>query len=89
MTLWNSIGTLGAIAIILAYALNQFSRWQTTQLRYSACNAFGAGCILISLVAEPNLPSLIIESFWLLISLAAIVRQLRTRWHAKKINEPY
>lgn len=85
MTIWNVIGTLGAAAIILAYALLQSERWRTTQIRYSLLNALGAGCILISLVVEPNMPSMIIEFFWLLISVVGILRRVRQRKRSKKI----
>lgn len=79
MTLWNALGSLGAAAIILAYALLQLRRWRPDQRRYSAANALGAGLILLSLAFEPNLPSLIIESFWLLISLLGLLRGRRGR----------
>lgn len=79
MTLWNLIGTLGAVAIILAYALLQLASWRVEQIRYSLTNAAGAACILISLVAEPNIPSIIIESFWLFISGVGIVRCYRRK----------
>jgi hypothetical protein len=77
MSYWNVLGTLGALAIVLAYGLLQANRWQSQDLRYSACNALGAALILASLVVEPNLPSIFIESFWLLISVVGIARTLR------------
>ena len=69
MTLWNILGSLGALAIISAYALLQAQRWSTDQIRYSVTNAVGASLILVSLVVEPNIPAILIESFWLLISI--------------------
>jgi hypothetical protein len=83
MTIWNLIGTVGAVAIIFAYALLQAGRWQAGQIRYSLVNAGGAGCILISLVAEPNLPSIMIESFWVLISIAGVMRSYRKHQSGK------
>ncbi len=71
--LWNAMGFIGAAAIILAYALLQFGYWQSQQRVYSATNAFGAALILLSLIFEPNWPSVVIESFWLLISLIALL----------------
>lgn len=75
----NVIGTLGAAAIIFAYAMLQTARWEATRLAFSCTNAIGAGFILISLAIEPNLPSIIIESFWLLISLLGILRWYKSR----------
>lgn len=74
MSVFNLLGTLGTLAIISAYALLQSHRWSSRQARYSACNTVGAGLILVSLVAEPNLPSILIESFWLFISLWGLWR---------------
>jgi hypothetical protein len=79
ITIGNVIGTLGAAAIIFAYAMLQSSRWEATRLAFSCTNAVGAGFILISLAIEPNLPSIIIESFWLLISLLGILRWFKGR----------
>jgi hypothetical protein len=73
-SIWNVIGIFGAIAIISAYGLLQFQRWQATDRIYSATNALGASMILISLAAEPNLPSIFIESFWLLISVIGMLQ---------------
>lgn len=79
MTIWNAVGTLGAGAVILAYALLQLGRWRSEDLIYSTINALGAGLILVSLAVEPNVPSIFIESFWLLISLVGLLRARRGR----------
>ena len=73
------MGSLGAGAIILAYALLQSQRWQATDTRYSVANAIGSALILASLVVEPNWPSILIEAFWLLISVWGLVRAWRAR----------
>ncbi|MEN9864443.1 MAG: hypothetical protein RL748_33 [Pseudomonadota bacterium] len=78
MSLLNLIGTLGALAVILAYGLLQFGRWQADDVIYSITNAIGAALILVSLVVEPNLPSIVMESFWLLISLIGLWRAIRS-----------
>jgi hypothetical protein len=76
--LWADIcGIAGACIIVLAYALLQSRRWQAPQMRYSAANALGAALILGSLFVTPNTPSIVIESFWLLISLVGMVRARR------------
>lgn len=78
LRLWSDIcGIAGACIIVLAYALLQSRRWQTSQPRYSAANALGAALILASLVVTPNMPSIVIESFWLVISLIGLFRALR------------
>lgn len=77
MTLWNALGTLGAGAVILAYAQLQLGRWRSEDLIYSTTNTLGASLILVPLAVEPNLPSIFIESFWLLISLLGVLRGRR------------
>ncbi len=77
MTLLNFIGTLGALALILAYGMQQFGRWRAEDVIYSLTNALGASLILVSLVAEPNIPSIVMELFWLLISIVGLWRAWR------------
>jgi hypothetical protein len=84
MSFWNALGTLGAFSIILAYAMLQAGRWHSLELRYSVCNALGAALILVSLIIEPNLPSIVIESFWLLISVFGIWRSFRN-WQTRAL----
>ena len=50
-----------------------------TQLSYSVINLIGATLILASLWYNFNLASVIIEFFWILISLWGIVLWLRSR----------
>lgn len=69
---YDILGTLGVIVIILAYVLLQVGRLRSEHLAYSLLNAAGAACILISLYYSFNLPSFIVEFFWLLISLFGI-----------------
>ena len=78
----DALGAVGAALIILAYFLNQQRRLSSEDWRYPATNLGGAALILISLWYEPNLPSVVIETFWVLISLYGIARSRRgrTRW---------
>ena len=72
-------GTLGSGLIILAYFLNQVGRLTATDIRYPLVNLIGAVLILLSLIAEWNLPTLVIESFWVVISLYGIWSYLAKR----------
>lgn len=73
----DALGAVGAALIILAYFLNQQRRLSSEDWRYPATNLAGAALILVSLWYEPNLPSVVIESFWVLISLYGITRSFR------------
>jgi hypothetical protein len=66
---YDILGTLGVGIIVLTYVLLQLERVRSDQLSYSLLNAIGALLILISLYYTFNLPSFIVEFFWLLISL--------------------
>ena len=72
MNWYDIVGTLGVAIIILTYVLLQIERVRSDQLSYSLLNAVGASLILVSLYFDFNFPSLVVEFFWLLISLFGI-----------------
>ena len=76
---YDIVGTLGVAVIILTYILLQIERIRSDQLSYSLLNAGGALLILVSLYYSFNLPSVVVESFWLLISLFGIGKYLFRR----------
>jgi hypothetical protein len=69
---FDIIGSLGVGMIILTYVFLQLERLRSTGLLYSLLNGVGAVLIIVSLVYSFNLPSFIVEFFWLLISLFGI-----------------
>ena len=79
MNWYDILGTLGVAIIILTYVLLQIERVRSDQLIYSLMNAIGAALILISLYFDFNLPSVVVEFFWLLISLFGIGKYLARR----------
>jgi hypothetical protein len=74
MNWYDILGTLGVAIIILTYVLLQIERVRSDQLIYSLMNAIGAALILISLYFDFNLPSVVVEVFWLLISIFGIAK---------------
>ena len=68
------IGTLGVALILLCYFLIQVGKLTAENLSYSVINMVGASLILFSLYYEFNFASVLIESFWVLISLIGISR---------------
>ena len=70
------LGRIGVATIILAYVLLQTQRLGSEQLSYSVMNGVGAALILVSLWYSPNLPSVVVESLWLVISVYGIVRYI-------------
>lgn len=71
---FDIIGSLGVGLIILTYIMLQIEKLRSTELLYSLLNGVGAVLIIVSLIFSFNLPSFIVEFFWLLISLFGIVK---------------
>ena len=72
-------GLVGVVALIGAYFANQQDWLPSDDWRYPFANLVGAALILVSLFAEWNLPSAVIEGFWIAISLLGLTRRLRRR----------
>lgn len=72
-------GLVGSGLVVLAYLLNQTGRLASTDWRFPAANLVGALAILLSLIDAWNLPSALIEVFWVAISLYGLARCWRQR----------
>jgi len=79
MSWYDILGTLGVSVIILTYVLLQIERVRSDQLIYSLLNAIGAALILVSLYFDFNFPSVVVEFFWLVISLFGIGKWISRR----------
>ena len=76
MHFYDVIGFAGAAAIVAAYFANQ-QRWlRSEDWRYPFANLVGAALILVSLFYEWNFPSVVIEIFWITISLYGMAKAL-------------
>jgi hypothetical protein len=78
--MWHdAVGNLGVVMILCAYLLLQMNKMSSDQLSYSILNGIGAALVLVSLYYSFNLSAVVIESFWLLISLYGLVKHIRKR----------
>ncbi len=77
LNLPSAVGTVGVLLILSAYWMLQTQRLAQGSTRYSALNALGAALVLYSLYFDFNLPSAMIESAWLVVSLYGLWRSLR------------
>lgn len=77
MVLLTVAGVLGSVAIIVVYFCNQQGWLRSDDWRFPATNLAGAALILVSLAAEWNLPSAVMEGFWVLISAYGLLRARR------------
>ena len=79
----NIIGVAGTALILLGYFLLQLGKIRSEQLVYSILNLLGAAGVVYSLVYDWNLPSFIVESFWVVISFIGIIRFFISRRASK------
>ena len=70
----NFLGMLGVTLVLLAFFLLQLERLLSNSLLYSLMNFIGSILILISLYFTPNIPSVVIEVAWLLVSAMGLVK---------------
>jgi hypothetical protein len=72
---YRAIGLLGAALFIGSYFATQ-QRWlNSDDWRYPAINLVAAVLVMVSLFAEWNLPSVVLEFFWAAISVYGLVNR--------------
>ena len=79
MSAFDVAGLVGTALIVGSYFGVQIGRLAADRLAYPALNAVGAALVIVSLLVDFNLPALVLEGFWVLISLVGIGRALRRR----------
>lgn len=77
--MFTILGLIGSLLVVTAYFLNQTGRLASTDWRFPAANLAGAVAILVSLLDAWNLPSVVIEVFWCIISLYGLARGWKRR----------
>lgn len=73
------IGIVGFVVYFFAFGRVQFGRLDGNSVTYSALNVLAASLVAISLVAEFNLSSALIQGTWIVIGLVGIFK----RWAGK------
>jgi len=73
------VGYLGSAMIILAYFLLQSGKVTSEDIRYPLINLIGAILLMISLTVHTNMPSVVIEIFWIGISVYGIWKILKKK----------
>ena len=82
---YNWVGYVGVVMVILAFLLLQARKLHGTGLTYQLLNVFGAFGVLLSLTfGARNVPALLLEIAWVLISVYGIARSARARREARE-----
>ncbi len=73
----NLLGVVGFAIYVLNYCLISFNRLNPGCIAFFALNLLASSLVLISLMGAFNLASALIQSFWIVISIAAIYLRVR------------
>ncbi|AXH11740.1 CBU_0592 family membrane protein [Halarcobacter bivalviorum] len=79
MDIYQFIGFVGMLFVVLAYFLLQTNKYTISSLPYQVLNLVGAILLFISLCVHFNLGSFIIEVFWILITLYGMYTNLKRK----------
>lgn len=78
MTIYDLLGSLGVVFIIITYLLLQMGKLSSRHRAYSLWNAVGSVLIMVSLIHQFNFSAFLIELFWLFISVYGLFKALRS-----------
>ncbi len=73
----QTISVVGALAILAAYAANQFGWTDTSNLPYQIANLVGSGILAVVAVIEVQWGFILLEGAWAAISAWAVLIILR------------
>ncbi len=79
MSWWDAAGLAGVLLMLGAYAAAALGRMDAKRAPALICNAVGAILVLVSLSQTFNLSAAVMETAWLIIALAGLVRLALSR----------
>lgn len=79
MDIFQFIGLVGMICIVLGYLLLQLGRLTSEHMSYQLLNLVGAVLLIVSLLVHFNLGSFLIEVFWIGITIYGIFKIYRRK----------
>ncbi len=79
LTFVDLIGSLGALIVVAAYFATQMRVMNSEDLAFPVVNLIGSVLIVFSLLQNFNLASMLIEGFWIIISVIGIIQHFRLR----------
>ncbi len=79
LTIADAVGSFGALIVVAAYFATQMRMMNSADLAFPVLNLVGSVLIVFSLLQNFNLASMLIECFWIVISMIGIAQFLRSR----------
>ncbi len=79
LTFVDLIGSFGALIVVAAYFATQMRVMNSEDLAFPVVNLIGSVLIVFSLLQNFNLASMLIEGFWIIISVIGIIQHFRLR----------
>lgn len=76
------VGIVGVVLVLVAYYLLQAEKLHASSAAYLKMNVVGSALILYSLCFDWNLPAVLVEVMWLVISLWGMFKSARERRRA-------
>ena len=73
----QAVSVLGALAILAAYAANQFRLIGPSNLSYSAMNFVGSAVLTVVALVEVQWGFILLEGVWAIVSLWGMIAILR------------
>ena len=73
---FDPVGNIGVLLMVVAYLLLQLDKMSSSAVSYLLLNAVGATLVIISLKFRFNLSAVLMEAFWLVISLYGLAKPL-------------
>lgn len=71
----DSIGWIGSVMVVLAYALNMYKKMASDAVAYYALNIAGSVCLVINTIYHHAIPSAVVNVIWVFIALLALLRK--------------
>ena len=79
LSLIDIIGSIGVFIVVGTYLLLQLEMMNSKSLKFSVLNTLGSMMIFYSLMYNWNLASVLIEGFWILISLFGVYKYYKVK----------
>jgi hypothetical protein len=73
--MWQFISLLGAMLILIAFALSQLGHADPKDPLYNLLNLVGSAILLVIAIRDVQAGFIVLESAWGLLSLYALVRR--------------